>query len=304
MSIKDVMIKKLHDIENARPRSTQTEVGPSEIGGCGRKVWYRVNKTPETNTNTLKLASMMGTAIHSMLEKAFDGDDRFLIETEVEFNGIKGHIDLIDTKTNTIWDWKTTSKKNLAYFGSSQYETQIQLYAYLCNNNGIKIDYVGLVGIARDGNENDIKESLMPYNEEIALKAIERYETIKAQTEPPLPEKSVSFCADYCQYYGECPGLDNPKELALIKNPEVVGLAEEYFDLNSSLSALKMRLDELKEKLVGTNGITDSGISVKWTEVAGRKSIDEDTVRRLLGGQIPLKTGSPSSRFTVKKEKR
>jgi CRISPR/Cas system-associated exonuclease Cas4 (RecB family) len=303
MSIKDVMIQKLHDIENARPRSTQTEVGPSEIGGCGRKVWYRVNNTPETNPNTLKLASMMGTAIHSMIEKAFLGDKRFLIETEVEFKGIKGHIDLIDTETKTIWDWKTTSKKNLSYFGSSQYETQIQLYAYLCNNNGIEIDYVGLVGIARDGNENDIVELLMPYNEEIALKAIDRYESIKAQETPPRPEKSVSFCKDYCQYYGECPSLDNPKELELILNTEVAGLAEEYYDINSNLSSLKLRLDELKEKLLGTNGITESGISVRWSEVSGRSSIDESEVTRLLGF-VPKKTGNPSSRFTVKKENR
>jgi len=68
--IKDVLIDILKKKDASRGRSTQTQVGPSELGGCPRKVWYRLNQQPETNSNELKLAAIMGTAIHGAIEQA------------------------------------------------------------------------------------------------------------------------------------------------------------------------------------------------------------------------------------------
>jgi len=57
IDIKDLLVKALHAKEASRPRSTQIQVGPSELGGCRRKVWYKLNDQPETNDNELKLAA-------------------------------------------------------------------------------------------------------------------------------------------------------------------------------------------------------------------------------------------------------
>ena len=57
-------------------RSKQTKVGPSEVGGCARKLWYKLNDQEQTNPNTLSLASIMGTGIHSHLQKIFYGNPR------------------------------------------------------------------------------------------------------------------------------------------------------------------------------------------------------------------------------------
>ena len=62
---KELLLHVLHSQDASRDRSTQTEVGPSEIGGCRRKVWYRLNAQPHTNENQSKLAAIMGTAIHA-----------------------------------------------------------------------------------------------------------------------------------------------------------------------------------------------------------------------------------------------
>ena len=91
---KELLLHVLHSKDASRDRSTQTEVGPSEIGGCRRKVWYRLNAQPETNDNQLKLAAIMGTAIHAEIEKALSGNDQLMIEAEVEYEGMKAHIDL------------------------------------------------------------------------------------------------------------------------------------------------------------------------------------------------------------------
>ena len=125
MDIKELLVKALHDKEGKRSRSLQTQIGPSELGGCRRKVWYKLNSQPETNDNELKLAAIMGTAIHDSIEKAFADNKEVLLEQTVEHNGMKAHVDLYIPGTGDVVDWKTVKLKNLAYFPSQQQRWQI-----------------------------------------------------------------------------------------------------------------------------------------------------------------------------------
>ena len=76
-------------------RSLQRAVGPSEVGGCRRRVWHRLQGTPPINS-TLGAAAFMGTAIHEKIERRLSelSQDRYLIELEVEFAGLMGHVDV------------------------------------------------------------------------------------------------------------------------------------------------------------------------------------------------------------------
>ncbi len=90
---KELLLSVLHAKDASRDRSTQTQVGPSEIGGCRRKVWYRLNSQPHTNDNQSKLAAIMGTAIHAAIEDAIqhldpEGKD-YLVESEVAHGDMK-----------------------------------------------------------------------------------------------------------------------------------------------------------------------------------------------------------------------
>lgn len=299
MSIKATLLNKLIEQDKSRPRSVQTQVGVSEIGGCATRVWHKINDTEITNTETLRLSAIMGTALHSMIEDVFVPDSRYKVETEVVVGDIKGHIDLIDTKTNTIWDWKTITKNSIAYFGSRQQLLQIQLYGWLANQNGILIDRVGLVGIPRDGNEHDIIELSWAYDESLALEAIERFEYIKNQFEPPAPEKDAKFCANYCPYFGACSGIVEASPSNVIDNIEISQLAEDYVTIQSQIKQLQSQQDYIKEQLEGTSGTTPTGTVIKWSQVAGRTSIDEAEVEKLLGF-VPKKQGNGYSRLTIK----
>ena len=93
MNIKELLVKALHEKENTRGRSTQVQIGPSELGGCRRKVWYRLNNQPETNDNEIKLAAIMGTAIHAAIESALADNQDVLLEKTVEYGGMKAHVD-------------------------------------------------------------------------------------------------------------------------------------------------------------------------------------------------------------------
>lgn len=308
MDVKELLIKALHDKEGKRSRSLQTQIGPSELGGCRRKVWYKLNSQPETNDNELKLAAIMGTAIHDSIEKAFADNKEVLLEQTVEHNGMKAHVDLYIPGTGDVVDWKTVKLKNLAYFPSQQQRWQIHTYGYLIEQSGLgKVHNVHLVAIPRDGDERDVKVYSEKYDTSIALEALSWLEAIKTSEVAPEPEKDESYCKFYCKYFdasGEigCVGLKKEHtktELPLIESNEASNQALEYLQLDNKIKELTTQKDAIKEALTGVVGVTATGVEVRWTEVAGPKQVDKDKVQEILGF-VPTIKGKDSLRLSIK----
>ena len=298
-SIKETLVKRLTEQDNQRSRSTQVNVGPSEIGGCSRRLWYKLNGYTRTNDNTLRLPAIMGTAIHTMIEAVFADTAGFETEVELSDGTITGHVDLIDVHNKIIWDWKTITKSGIGYFGSGQQIDQIMIYGYLANLNGYEIEQVGLVGIPRDGNEDDIVEVVYAYDEARAREAVQKLDNIKSMFEPPRQEKDASFCVRFCDYYGLCEGILEPKPENEISNPEMLDLIDQYKSLQVLTKQMSDQMDFAKEALRGTTGTTPDGTVVKWTSVSGRQTIDESAVQEALG-YVPKKQGNGYERLTVK----
>ena len=312
---KDLLLQVLREKDASRSRSVQKEVGPSELGGCRRKVWYRLNGQPETNDNELKLAAIMGTAIHAEIEKAISIADptgeRYIVEQEVEAEGIKAHIDLWIPETGDVVDWKTVKKQNLSYFPSNQQRWQVQVYGYLLEKSGLgKPKTVNLVAIPRDGDERDVKIHSEEYDPAIAQEALNWLAALKEAHEAPEPEKDETYCKFYCKYYdatGEmgCVGLkkDTTKQgdEPLITDVEARTNALLYIQLDAKIKELEQKRDSLKESLQGVTGITETGIKVTWSTVAGRQTVDESEVLKLLGF-VPKKQGQESVRLSVKQQ--
>lgn len=188
-------------------RSMQKAVGPSEIGGCRRRIWSRLVGAQETNPDTLSMAAFMGTAIHTAIEKKMKRKDdpfdpRFLLELEVEHDGIRGHVDCYDKREREVIDWKTITKRKSSSFPSAQQRTQVNIYGYLLEANGHPVDTVTLVGIPRDGNELDVVIHSEPYSRQIAWDGISWLHGIENHLDViPEPEMPKRFCRDYCQFY-------------------------------------------------------------------------------------------------------
>jgi CRISPR/Cas system-associated exonuclease Cas4 (RecB family) len=312
MNPKDLLLTVLHEKDANKSRSKQTQVGPSEIGGCRRKVWYRLNDQPETNFQLKKLAAIMGTAIHSEIEKSIEAVDpkgeKYWVETEVEYDGIKAHIDLFIPETGSVVDWKTVKVKNLSYFPSAQQRWQVQVYGYLLEKSGkAKVKDVNLVAIARDGDESDVRIHTEPYDEVMALEALQWLANVKALTEAPAPEKDANFCKNYCQYYdasGEmgCVGLIKERIVlseVVIEDAEVDTHALKYLQLDEKIKELEKEKDSLKSSFEGTTGVTASGIQISWTSVKGRETVDSEQVEKLLGF-VPKVFGKESIRLNIK----
>ena len=308
MDIKELLVSALHAKESSRPRSNQVQIGPSELGGCRRKVWYRLNDQPETNDNELKLAAIMGTAIHASIETALKNHDGIVLEAEVEHNGMKAHVDCYFKDTGDVVDWKTVKMKNLSYFPSQQQRWQVQVYGYLIEQSGLgKVHNVHLVAIPRDGDERDIKVHSEKYDTSVALEALNWLEAIKASDTAPEPERDESYCKFYCKYYDQsgemgCVGLKKgptKTEYEVIENSEADKNALEYLQLDAQIKELTDRKEGLKDSLAGLVGVTKSGIQVQWSTVKGQFIVDKEKVKELLG-EIPGKEGKESNRLTVK----
>lgn len=308
MDIKEYLVNALHEKENKRPRSKQVQVGPSELGGCRRKVWYKLNDQPATNENELKLAAIMGTAIHGAIETALKGNKEVVLEAEVEYQGMKAHVDCFFPDTGDVVDWKTVKAKNLNYFPTLQQRWQVQTYGYLIEQSGLgKVHNVHLVAIPRDGDERDIKVHSEPYDESVALEALSWLAAIKESTDAPAPEREENYCKFYCKYYdasGEmgCVGLkkgSGKTEYPIIEDSEADKNALEYLQLDAKIKELSERKDALKESLTGLLGVTKSGIQVQWSSVKGPFTIDRDEVKEKLG-YLPGKEGKESQRLSIK----
>lgn len=309
MSIANELIKALNSSSKGSARSQQKQVGPSEIGGCRRKTWLRLNDYPTTNPNTLRLAAIMGTAIHTYIEQAFERQDpfqdKYQLEVEVEHEGLMGHVDMYDKENQEVVDWKTVKKSNLTYFPSKQQRMQVQLYGYLLNKNNIGVKTVTLVAIPRDGDERDIVFHSEPYDESVALAGIAWLQEVKEMKEAPAPEKDAFFCQHYCGFYDAsglkgCTGKGKEQaEGELINDHQVSLFAKHYLEINEQISDLEKEKDGIKAVLEGVSGVTEDGIKIIWSEVAGRKSVDEAKVKELLG-EVPVKYGKSYAKLIVK----
>lgn len=202
------MLKRaLENQDSKRSRSQQVEIGPSQIGGCRRQVYYQLTDTPTTHQPD-KLASIMGTGIHAMIADAIKSEDpfgdNFLIEQELNADGLPAHTDLYIKDRHLVVDWKTTTKAGQRYFPSEQQIQQVNLYAYILEKSGETPKEVSLVSIARDGKFEHILTHSEPYNRDIALAGLKWLEEVKESAqkkEIPAPEKPKHFCFASCQWY-------------------------------------------------------------------------------------------------------
>jgi len=191
-------------------RSKQRQVGPSEIGGCRRRVWEKLQGTPITNPDTLVMAANMGTAFHTWIEDRLAGNPRFLLEQKRTRDGIKGTVDCYDIKQGMVVDWKTIKMNGVPYFPSKQQRWQVQVYGWLLSEE-YPVRSVCLVGLPRDGTEENILTHVEDYNPEVAQEAINWLRELEDMQDPPKPEKQRKFCRHYCGYWDPsgvvgCPG--------------------------------------------------------------------------------------------------
>lgn len=149
--------------DRRRPRSLQSEFGMSELGDCRRRAGYRLAGVAPTNSGG-SIQAVMGTAIHEAVAAVLhqlqaDGlipaDD--LVEHEVRFAGILGHLDRYEPAAARLVDTKTTSSRWLAKLKISgptkTHLWQTHAYGAALIEQGHRVRTIAIDYIARDTGE-------------------------------------------------------------------------------------------------------------------------------------------------------
>lgn len=215
-------------------RSTQRTIGPSELGdSCDRKIAYRLAGIDQRNQYTDPLPAIVGTSVHTWLEKAYTGFqqahymNRWLSEVTVRVDSmVTGHVDLFDTQTHTVIDFKTlgtTKAKDFKTKGPSEtHIDQVNLYAMGLTRAGYTVRNVALIGIPRAGWLSDVRVWVGPYEPERAQRVLDRMyaigrdllaqgDNVDFSSIPANPGRGCSFCDWYVGGMGDadmsgCPG--------------------------------------------------------------------------------------------------
>lgn len=145
--------------DQTRPRSQQREFGMSELGDCHRRAGYRLAGVEPSNPGS-SMQAIMGTAIHDAItrvlrEIAPPGD---LVEHEVTFAGILGHLDRYEAATATVRDVKTVrdarALERIKAGGPPETHIwQVSGYGAGLIAQGHKVRRIGIDYIARDTGE-------------------------------------------------------------------------------------------------------------------------------------------------------
>ena len=200
------------------PRAGQVAIGPSEVGhACTRRIAYKLLDWEKPNEmQGGSWAAQVGTAIHAYLAEIFGKKEGYLVEQRVNIRGnLAGTVDLYDTKNGVVIDWKTTGSSKLAAYrkdgADPQHVIQVHLYAYGLAAQGADVKKVALAYLPTSGQLSDGYVDIRDYDENIALDAFKRLDTIHAllaqvdvEQNPDfwsqIPAKTSRLCA-WCPYF-------------------------------------------------------------------------------------------------------
>lgn len=144
------------------PRSQQVHLGPSEIGSeCDRAVVGKLVGAQRTNHVSDPWPSIVGTAVHAWLARAFEDDNtrdkmlRWVTETRVSPHPLyPGSADLYDAAEQALVDHKVLGASSLSKIKSPKgpsrrYRVQLLLYARGYRNLGLPVLRVVLAAYPR-----------------------------------------------------------------------------------------------------------------------------------------------------------
>lgn len=217
----DALIATIKDAILNHPRSLQTRIGPSEVGhSCARRIGYKLLGHPETNAGAdVPWLPTIGTGVHGWLEDTFTDangpldEPRWLTEMtvsvgEIGSTDITGHADLFDRSTGTVIDWKivgpTTLRKYKAGGPSPEYRAQAHLYGRGFTRRGLRVRRVMIAFLPRNSELRDAHIWSEPYNEQIALDALNRAEGIHLTTSA-LGLQGLAVLPTADAYCARCP---------------------------------------------------------------------------------------------------
>lgn len=206
-----------------QPRTLQERIGPSEIGEpCDRALIARMFGLPQPEEPP-NFRAWVGTCMHEGFDRVMAGSPlqnlaegpRYLLESKVTVGTIggveiTGHCDLFDTLSGTVVDHKSKSYTRMLdhrrHGPGVKYKVQAQLYGLGWVRAGYHVNTVMNVYYPRDGELSDTFYWAEPYDERVALDALDRANRLHALGTvlgPALAMEQFPHCTEeFCRVCG------------------------------------------------------------------------------------------------------
>lgn len=313
MAFIDDVIKRVRDHDAARPRSQQTAVGWSEVGGCRSALGFRLDGAWATD-ETDSWAAQRGTAIHEYLEPILAGTG---IRTEVDtiYRGIPGHADMVGP--DYVVDFKTTSLANSKLWAADHsllHPKRNQAHGYAAGliDAGILPGdcTVRLLVVPVDGTFADWWAYEEPFDRSLADEGADRLDDVRARMAAgeALPkDKPYAWCETWCEFFSLCRDQGQP-EGELITDPELAAAIAAYGEATKQATALDKEKKRLVPMIRGLRGATPDWRISLGEPGEGKPVIDEDAIRadyEARGEVIPMTTKpGNAARMTVTRIKK
>jgi hypothetical protein len=249
--------------DQRRPRTLQAEFGISELGQCRRRAGYRLNGIEPSNVGG-SVQAVMGTAVHDAVASVYHelqaagiipAED--LIEYEVRFAGILGHLDRYEAAAHRIIDTKTTTSRwlgHLKIYGPSLANLwQVHTYAAALIAEGRRVDEVAIDYLARDtGEEFRWTGPFEPTRVRDALDWVRTVRTTPLEWLARDYDRDSPFC-QHCPFLAVCwsggvPDRD-PRSVLFIEDPDGAKWAGKLEQARADEADAKRRVTEAKGAL-------------------------------------------------------
>ena len=250
--------------DRRRPRSQQREIGMSDLGSCRRRVGYKLAGTDPVN-QCGSVQAVMGSAIHDMvadvLQETKGPDD--LVEYEVRFAGVLGHLDRYEAAERKVADTKTTSSRWLEHIKLNGPEVghlwQVNCYGAALIAEGRPVERVQLDYLARDTGEQWVwADRFDPQHVRDAFTWLAQIRDAELAMLPRDHDPDSVFCQG-CPFGGEDGGIcwqghvpeRDLLSVLFVEDPDSQRLADELWEVRQQIKALQARESRLKGALDG-----------------------------------------------------
>lgn len=252
--------------DQRRPRTQQREIGFSDLGSCRKRTGYKLAGVEPVNPLG-NIQAVIGSAVHDMVaaimrEVAEPGD---LVEHEVSFAGIKGHLDRYEAATETVVDTKTTSSRWLEHIKLHGPEFdhlwQVSCYCAGLITSGVPAKRIRIEYLARDTGEEWIWPGpdgvlLNPRNVRDAMEWLEAVRQADLDMLPRDHEPDSAFCLG-CPFGGADGGIcweghvpeRDRRSVLFVENPDAAAWAAKLWDARQIAKAAKKDEDQAKGAL-------------------------------------------------------
>jgi hypothetical protein len=249
----------------------------SELGDCQRRGGYRMGGYQPTNQGG-SVQAVMGTVLHEAVASVLkdlqaDGlipaDD--LIEHEVFFAGIKGHLDRFEPGPGRLTDTKSTTSRwldKLKVNGPTLSNVwQTHAYGAALMVEGHKVRTIAIDYIARDTGDEWRWEG--PFETAHIRDALEWVNRVRSTHVEDLPREYApdSPWCQHCPFFDLCwdgaiPGRD-PRSALYVEDPDAAGWAEKLTDARDRKKAAEKDEATAKGALDALRPNDDSSAIVK-----------------------------------------